>query len=142
MPALRDALILASDAAGDDLSSRARWITDRLLIDAQAGAGQRKTRVSQAIETVQGLVVSARTGQLGDSHPTLTLAADRFDEEWEWLGSYASWRAAMMVYLRPENLLLPALRRRQTPAFRDLVSESACQPPPLAGAGARRCRCL
>ena len=123
MPALRDALILASDAEGGDLSAKARWITDRLLIDAQAGAGQLKTRVSQAIETVQSLIISARTGQLSNSHPTLTLAADRFDEEWEWLGSYATWRAALMIYLRPENLLLPTLRRRQTPGFRALTSE-------------------
>lgn len=123
LPALRDALVLASDAQGDNLAAKARWITDRLLIDAQGGPGQFKTRASQAIETIQGLITSARTGQLGDTHPTLTLAADRFDEEWEWLGSYATWRAALLVYLCPENLLLPALRRRQTPAFQALVSE-------------------
>jgi hypothetical protein len=123
LPALRDALILASDAEGSDLSTKARWITDHLLIDAQSASGQSKTRVSQAIETVQGLITAIRTGQLGGTHPSLALAADRFDEEWEWLGSYAAWRAAMMVYLRPENLLLPTLRRRQTPAFRALASE-------------------
>jgi hypothetical protein len=123
LPALRDALVLASDAEGGDLAAKARWITDHLLIDAQSASGQSKTRVSQAIETVQGLINAVRTGQLSNAHPGLTLAADRFDEEWDWLGSYATWRAAMLVYLRPENLLLPALRRRQTPAFRALVSQ-------------------
>ena len=123
LPALRDALILASDAAGADATAKARWITDHLLIDAQSASGQSKTRVSQAIETVQGLISGVRTGQISNAYPTLTLAADRFDEEWDWLGSYSTWRAAMLVYLRPENLLLPSLRRRQTPAFRALVSQ-------------------
>ena len=123
LPALRDALILASDAQGGDLSAKARWLTDLLLIDMEADTGQPTTRIGQAIETVQGLLMSLRTGQISDSHPALTLAADRFDEEWEWLGSFVAWRAAMMIYLYPENLLLPTLRRRQTPAFRALVSQ-------------------
>lgn len=123
LPALRDALIQASDAQGGDLPAKARWLTDRLLIDTEASTGQPTTRISQAIETVQGLLTSLRTGQISDSHPALTLAADRFDEEWEWLGSFAAWRAAMMIYLYPDNLLMPTLRRRQTAAFHALVSE-------------------
>ena len=63
LPALRDALILASDAAGADATAKARWITDHLLIDAQSASGQSKTRVSQAIETVQGLISGVRTGR-------------------------------------------------------------------------------
>src|SRR5262249_11833469 len=37
--------------------------------------------------------------------------------------SFATWRAAMMVFLYPENALLPSLRPRQTPAFARLVSD-------------------
>ena len=81
------------------------------------------TRVAQAIETLQGILFSVRTGQLLDTYPRLALNADNFDGEWEWIGSYATWRAAMFVFLYPENLLLPSLRKWQTPAFRKLVAD-------------------
>jgi peptidoglycan hydrolase-like protein with peptidoglycan-binding domain len=53
----------------------------------------------------------------------LTLSADNFAEEWKWIGSYATWRAAMFVFLYPENILLPTLRRWQTPGFQALVAD-------------------
>ena len=53
----------------------------------------------------------------------LTLSANNFDEEWKWIGSYATWRAAMFVFLYPENILLPTLRRWQTPGFQSLVAD-------------------
>ena len=54
---------------------------------------------------------------------SLALQAPRFDEEWKWIGSYATWRAAMFVFLYPENLLLPNLKRDKTPAFADLIEK-------------------
>jgi hypothetical protein len=54
---------------------------------------------------------------------SLTLQAPRFDEEWKWIGSYTTWRAAMFVFLYPENLLLPNLKRYKTPAFADLIEK-------------------
>ena len=53
----------------------------------------------------------------------LTLQAPRFDEEWTWIGSYATWRSAMFVFLYPENLLLPNLKRYKTPAFANLIEK-------------------
>jgi hypothetical protein len=123
MPLLRDALVLASDAPPGEFAERAKWLADRLMIDTQAAACNRTTRVSQAIETIQGLLFQLRTDQLRDTLPDLVLNADRFDEEWEWLGSYANLRAALFVLFYPENLLIPSLRRQQTPAFRRLVAE-------------------
>jgi len=54
----------------------------------------------------------------------LSMDAPDFDAEWTWMGSYATWRAAIMVLLYPENLLDPTLRdqQHQTPAFRALVT--------------------
>src|SRR5207244_12088547 len=49
--------------------------------------------------------------------------SDEFAAEWQWIGSYSTWRAAMFVFLYPENVLIPSLRRWQTPAFRQLVSD-------------------
>jgi hypothetical protein len=123
LPLLRDALIEASDAPGTELPDRAKWLADRLLIDTQAAACNTTTRVAEAIETTQQLLFQLRTEQLRDVYPDLVLDADRFDEEWEWVGSYATWRAAMFVLFYPENLLIPTLRRQQTPAFRKLVGD-------------------
>ena len=46
-----------------------------------------------------------------------------FDADWQWMGSYATWRAAIFVLLYPENLLVPNLRTRTTPGFRQLVRQ-------------------
>ncbi|SPB18558.1 hypothetical protein NOV72_05758 [Caballeronia novacaledonica] len=136
LPTLRDALIVAT-GEGADLETKAAWLTDRLLIDAKAGGCQKTTRISQAIETLQILLFSARSGQSTVlQNMKLTLDAPDFDEEWRWIGSYATWRAAMFVTMYPENIAAGNLRRRQTPAFRRLVksvrdarqltSEQAC----------------
>ncbi|MFC6939742.1 neuraminidase-like domain-containing protein [Salinirubellus sp. GCM10025818] len=121
---LRDALIEASDADGLTPDARANVLSDELLIDTRADGCQLTTRAAQAGTTLQLLLWSVRTNQLQDTHPDLLLDDDDFDEAWEWLGSYEAWRAAMLVFLYPENVLLPSLRSRQTPAFRQLVTET------------------
>jgi hypothetical protein len=124
LPLLRDALINGIAALNQQSPQEAaKWLSDRLLIDCEAGSCQKTTRIAQAIETLQTLLFSLRTNQLRDIYPTMALNADNFDEEWEWLGSYATWRAAVFVFLYPENILLPHLRRWQTPGFRQLVKE-------------------
>lgn len=124
LPVLRDALIMPTNASGSTLDAKAKWVTDKLLIDAKASGCEMTTRISQAINTLQGLLFSVRTRQLNDTYPNLDLDADDFDEEWEWIGSYATWRSAMFAYLYPENILIPSLRHWQTPAFRKLVEET------------------
>lgn len=122
LPQLRDALVWASNSQGPTLEDRAKWCGDKLLIDAKTAGCQQTTRVAQAIETMQNLLFSLRARILNDTYPDLDLDADNFDEAWQWIGSYATWRAAMFVLLYPENILIPSLRRRQTPAFRTLVN--------------------
>jgi hypothetical protein len=124
LPLLRDALVDQVQAGGTTFNQRAQWVTDALLIDARADGCQLTTRVAQAIETIQGIVWSIRTGQLQDTYPALTLDADDFEEEWKWIGSYATWRSAMFVVLYPENILIPSLRRWQTPAFTRLIEQT------------------
>ena len=131
LPSLRDALVSVA-GQGSDLDSKAEWLTARLLIDAKQGGCALTTRIAQAIETLQQLLWGVRTGLLAEAYPHLTLipanrkaedAIAQFDEAWTWIGSYATWRAAMFVFLYPENLLLPSLKRRQTPAFRQLCDD-------------------
>jgi hypothetical protein len=138
LPPLRDSLIAASGAAGNTLAAKADWVTNAFMIDAKMGGCQKTTRTAQAIETVQDLIFAVRTGQLILSiYPKLVLIDDDFDAKWTWVGSYATWRAAMFVFLFPENIAIPSLRSRYTPAFRALVNnlrsntrltpEQACQ---------------
>lgn len=126
LPGLRHALIQVTDAVGANLDEKAKWITERLLIDAKAGGCQMTTRVAQAIETIQMLIFDLRTGQFKylATFP-LSLVPNDIDEEWKWIGSYATWRAAMFVFLYPENILHPSLReRRQTPDFETFIANT------------------
>src|SRR5262249_22306794 len=82
------------------------------LIDMDCASYQVTTRLNQALESVQALFFSLRNGKFQDL-PALKswqLADPAFDAEWTWMGSYATWAAAMAVFLYPENLLLPLLR--------------------------------
>ena len=114
---LRDALIAVTRQTPE-------WLTDHLLIDCETGACQKTTRIAQAITTLQNLLFALRTGQYETEEnqgAPLELVAPDFDEEWKWISSYETWKAAIGVFLYPENILLPSLNRQQTPAFRKLV---------------------
>jgi Tc toxin complex TcA C-terminal TcB-binding domain len=125
LPALRDALITASDAVAANFTEQAEGITARLLIDARSGGCRMTTRVAQALETLQTLIFDLRSGQLKQlSPPPLSLVSDYFDEEWKWMGSYATWRSAMFVFLYPENILQPSLLKDKTPAFETLITNT------------------
>jgi hypothetical protein len=121
LPVWRRHLIEIAEPAGDNLYDKVSRLSGRLLADFAADACKTGTRIQTAIETVQQLIWGLRTGQLEDTHPQWSLDAEKIDEEWKWLGSYAAWRSAMLVFLYPENLLQPSLRRRQTPVFADIV---------------------
>lgn len=54
---------------------------------------------------------------------SLSLWAPRFEDQWEVIGSYASWRSYMFAFLYPENLLLPNLKRYKTPGFNKLIEK-------------------
>ena len=114
LPLLRDALVaVVGEVQG--LSNAADWLTEQLLIDFKGSGAQQTTRIEQAIETIQVGLTSLRMerfaeGQLAAQwyrRPDQTEAD--FDQEWKWMGSYASWRAAMLVFFFPENALLPGL---------------------------------
>lgn len=123
LPILRDALIGLSKAVGHGLKKKAEWVTKQLQIDARMSGCAKTTRVSQAIKTLQNLVFSIRTGQLDVSVANFKPLLDSFDNDWKWMGSYATWKAATAVYLFPENVLQPTLRKRMTPGFLSLMEE-------------------
>ena len=116
---LRDALVMAYAQDGSDLSSKADWLTDRLLVDFKEGPASQTTRIAYAITTLQLLLYSASIGDLFrlrtsityDNYPIdLIITGESFDSEWKWMGEYGSWRSAIFVFMYPENLLYPSLR--------------------------------
>jgi len=116
------------------------------LIDMGCASYQVTTRLNQAIESVQALFFSLRNGKFQEL-PALQwwqLADPAYDAEWTWMGSYATWVAAMAAFLYPENLLLPLLRppmpptpQGQTPPPSPLPFETLVIRPGVAGECAR-----
>lgn len=125
MPGLRDALIELIDVPDRvDANERVEWASGRLLIDLEADGCRKTTRVDGAIESLQTLVVALDVDRVdgGLADLDLALSDEYFEARWEWLGSYAQWKAGMGVYMYPQNVLLPTLRRQQSPAFEELAS--------------------
>jgi hypothetical protein len=131
LPMLRDLLIESDTPADVAKEEHAKALAKLLLIDTRMDGCQRTTRVSQAIETIQNLLWSLRTGQLAAVYHEWNFSVEaqaHFDEDWQWLGSYPTWRAAMFVYLYPENILHPTLRPWQSEGFRELVQQLHLNP--------------
>ncbi|MFW9875843.1 MAG: neuraminidase-like domain-containing protein, partial [Candidatus Thorarchaeota archaeon] len=135
LPLLRDSLInmtiqpsIVFGVPEFTFEEQQQWLSDTLIIDTKTGGCQITTRTSQAITTIQNLIWLIRTGQFKgtviSSDIELELSSENFDEEWKWMGSYATWRAAMFVFMYPENILLPNLRKseNQSPVFKEIVS--------------------
>lgn len=118
LPGYRDALLAALPVASGD---PAGWAGTHLVVDVADSGERRTTRAAQAIDSILTLLWSLRTGQARASYPQLRLDASDWDAEWRWIGSYATWRSAMLVFLYPENLLRPSLRRLQSPALTDAL---------------------
>ncbi|HEV2068797.1 MAG TPA: LamG-like jellyroll fold domain-containing protein [Acidimicrobiales bacterium] len=112
LPHLRDTLV-AAWGGHQVAADTADWLSGRLQLDVRGSGRLRTTRIVQATETLQSLLFSRRTGQLPQGHPAAPWQiADEaaFDDGWRWLSTYEAWQAAMLVFLYPENILLPALR--------------------------------
>ncbi|HSE18100.1 MAG TPA: LamG-like jellyroll fold domain-containing protein [Pyrinomonadaceae bacterium] len=140
LPALRDALITAINATISLKDYRtdaeiANAITEWLAIDVSGSGFQQTTRINQAIETLQGILFSLRTEnfktidtfvdpRLSSSRSKWKLAVTNkdFDDEWLWMASYSNWQAATLIFLYPENALVPTLRDNATTAFRELAA--------------------
>ena len=126
LPALRDALIDAvyGDLAAANREQNKKTATNALLINAFENGCRKTTRVAQAIETMQLLIWGILNDQIEDRNFRIPdQNREEFAANWHWLKSYATWRAAMFVFLYPENILLPRLRpqEEQTALFKAIV---------------------
>jgi hypothetical protein len=145
LPMLRDACVAA--IAGDrDAAVIADSLTQELGIDCKDSGHLKTTRAQQALQTLQEVLLSLRTGRLKTTPPVLgttnpaaawelvtdplTYTEADFDEEWQWMGGYATWNSAIRVFAYPESYLLPELRppSTQTKAYADLMAALRNQP--------------
>ena len=140
LPALRDALIEEVSrrrVPPEAPQSTAERLSRELSLDFRTAPGTRTTRVGQAVDSLQSLLVSARSGRLATVAGGAAAAiADEasFDLEWAWLETYSRWRSAIEAFAYPENRLLPGLfapefvppdrRLAPTQAFLTLMSGS------------------
>ena len=115
LPTLRDSLVTQIAGSQQNLSDTADRLTEELLIDVR-GDSRQTTRIFRAIETLQTMFFSLRTGFLKNPKAekweitTANTIDDYFDEEWRWQGDYSLWRAAMLIFYYPQNVLFPSLR--------------------------------
>lgn len=117
MPLLRDALIRALTRPCEKWQDAAERLAKTYFIETKDNCCVKHTRVSFALETLQGLLYALQNGIYDGFVSNFSISAPDFSQEWQWLGSYASWRAAVFVFIYPENLLYPTLKRKQSPAF-------------------------
>lgn len=121
MPVMRDALIRALLNPCEPFADGAERLAKTYFIETKDNCCVKHTRISFAIETIQGLFFALQNGVFDDFVVNFSLHATNFREEWKWLGSYSTWRGAMFTFLYPENILYPTLKRRQSPAFMKLA---------------------
>lgn len=128
LPILRDALLgdfSATAAPGADVGEQ---LSARFFVDLLAGGSLRTTRIRQAIESVQSLLLAKRSGELAADHPTAAWEITdltAFSNAWVWMGEWASWRSATQAFLFPERhldptLLVPPLGADQQPPLAEL----------------------
>lgn len=120
MPMMRDALIEALRNNCESFESAQERLAQMLFIETKDNCCVKHSRVSFAIETMQGFIFSLESGVYDDYIEDFSISAPNFKKEWEWIGSYATWRSAVFTYIFPENLLYPTLKRLQSPPFREL----------------------
>lgn len=115
LPRLRDALITEVGAQQPDpqpFEATAERLSRALAFDLRAQRDRHTTRVGQAVESMQDLLTTARSGsyQPDLGVPVLQITAeDNFDLEYEWLVTYERWLSAMRAFAYPENQLQPQL---------------------------------
>jgi hypothetical protein len=131
LPALRDELIAEIGRRHSPPQSAletSERLSRELSLDFRSAPGTRTTRAAQAVDSLQSLLVSLRSGRLstvGTSAATVDDEAN-FDLEWAWLETYSRWRSAMEAFAYPESRLLPSLFMPEdlapTEAYKTLMS--------------------
>jgi hypothetical protein len=145
LPILRDALLADLAGTADPGVDVGEQLSARFFVDVLSAGSLRTTRIRQAIESVQSLLVAKRSGELAADHPAVEWAitdTTAFSNAWVWMGEWSSWRSATQAFLFPERhldpaLLVPALGADPQPPLSELF-ENLRGSGPFSGAAADR----
>ncbi len=120
---LAQALLRVLSASNDDALTGGRnverlsHLSDVLLIDVEMGGDATISRVKEGLNAVQRYIQQCQT----DKDAAVTFSID--EREWTWRKHYRIWEGNRKVFLYPENLLDPGLRRQKTPIFKQLEDQ-------------------
>jgi hypothetical protein len=115
------ALKLHKDFASSPSLENTGSLGNYLYSDLLADAIIKTTQVENMVETLQSFIEAFRLGK--EKEVVLQLSRDNFEDRWRWLQSYSIWQAAQMMFLYPENFMLPYVRRNRTPQFQVFVDK-------------------
>lgn len=104
----------------DSTYKNAKALGNYLHTDLSMDSSVMTTRVANVVETLQSFVTAFQMGL--EKGVALQLAYADFEARWHWLRYYYLWHVAMMVFLYPENFLLPTVRSNSTPQYRQLLN--------------------
>ncbi len=122
------------------IGQTATGLNAKLFIDLTASGSRITNRRTQAIESVQSLLLSIRTGDIVDLTRNDIPAGSGFtpadcsgdevtDQEWYWLSNYPTWSSLMFVMMYPECVLPPPTSRGwMSPGFAEAINAAAARP--------------
>jgi len=130
LPMLRDQLLKMPRPLFEDVEQ----LNESWLMDVASQGVLPITPVEQAVSSLQTLVNGVRNKWFESWHPAanwkVRQALASFDLEWRWLDSQDRWRAGVLNFLYPENVLYPELRGANTARLNAILdSLRAIQPP-------------
>jgi hypothetical protein len=92
-------------------------VHDWLLVDVEMGPEQLTTRIALAVAAVQRFIQRALLGAIADQAGHPVVLDEHFESPWAWMRSYRTWRDHRMLFLYPENHLMPEVRDDKSPLF-------------------------
>lgn len=128
--ARRDAMLayLLANPHGLDVFTDEYDVYSKFLIDVEMEACQPTTRIVQAYCSVQ-LFVQRCLMNLEPNVRVVTesnVSSTPFDEnwsQWQWMSTYELWRRNRLIFLYPENFILPELLPNQSSFYQDMQND-------------------
>ena len=137
---LQDAMVFKVTQEEETLEKKKQILAEKRLLNMDIGPCHKTTRVAEAIRVLQTLLWAIHTDTLSSTQlfswgfnagrPGVDAfeVADSFEADWQWMGSYPAWRAAMFVFLYPQNYLDPAVNNLQSWGFKKMINEKLAIP--------------
>lgn len=105
-------------------------LSDYLLLDVQTDDAVKISYIREGINAVQTYLNRCRTGL----EPGVGRIEEISEDYWSWIMNYSEWEANRMVFVEPENYLLPDIRSSQSVLFKNALQSVAGKPLDLAAA--------